>query len=74
MDSKRDELWKVIRTLSEIRAGFDCSNRSDVEKYYSCSVAMDVLRDVAAKIFDEVKLWDCYLVWVCLAQRLVLMR
>ena len=51
MDSKRDELWKVIRILGEIRAGFDCSNSSDVERYYSCSVAMDVLRDVANKNF-----------------------
>ena len=51
MDSKRDELWKVIRTLSEIRAGFDCNNSNDVERYYSCSVAMDVLRDVANKSF-----------------------
>lgn len=51
MDSKRDELWKVIRTLGEIRAGFDCNKRGDTEKYYSCSVAMDVLRDVANKSF-----------------------
>lgn len=41
------EVLDAIHTLSDIRAGLNCFNPSDVEKYEACSMGILALREVA---------------------------
>lgn len=41
------EVWDAIHTLSDIRAGLNCFDSNDVEKYEACSMGILALREVA---------------------------
>ena len=41
------EVWDAIHTLSDIRAGLNCFDANDVEKYEACSIGILALREVA---------------------------
>ena len=41
------EVWDAIHTLSDIRAGLNCFDPNDVEKYEACSMGILALREVA---------------------------
>ena len=40
------EVWDAIHTLSDIRAGLNCFDPNDVEKYKACSIGILALREV----------------------------
>lgn len=41
------EVLDAIHTLSDIRAGLNCFEQNDVEKYEACSMGILALREVA---------------------------
>lgn len=41
------EVWDAIHTLSDIRAGLNCFDPNDVERYEACSMGILALREVA---------------------------
>lgn len=41
------EVWNAIHTLSDIRAGLNCFDANDVEKYEACSMGILALREIA---------------------------
>ena len=41
------EVWDAIHTLSDIRAGLNCFDANDVEKYEACSIGILALREVS---------------------------
>lgn len=48
-----NELWEVISTLSDIRAGYNLFNAEEYPKHHACSVAIDALRVVMGVREDE---------------------
>ena len=39
-----EEVWDAIHTLSDMRAGFNCFDENDVQKYEACSMGIVALR------------------------------
>ena len=42
----REEVWKAIHELSDIRARYSLFDEEEREKYHACSLAIKALREV----------------------------
>lgn len=42
------EIWDAIHTLSDIRAGFDCFDPRDADKYDACSLGIQALKKIVS--------------------------
>lgn len=45
-DWDREEVWKAIHELSDIRGGYNLFSKKQRPKYHACSLAIRALREV----------------------------
>lgn len=48
-----NELWEIISTLSDIRAGYSIFDAEEHPKYHACRVAIDAIRTIMEVDVDE---------------------
>ena len=49
----KEEVWKAIHELSDIRAGYNLFDDKEIDKYHACSLAIIALREVIGEPLKE---------------------